>query len=177
MAPPMTAQQITFAFLAAIGALVILKHALDFLTLLYKTLIRPGKNLKKAYGEWAVVTGATDGIGKAMAFEFARKGQNVLFIGRSADKLKAATTECAEKYPKVTVKSAVIDFVRSPSATQHISWQFACVRAAARTHALCAPPQLTPLRHAHRWCAGHLLGCGRKEPVRDTGRLGRRRAR
>jgi len=116
MAPPMTAQQLIFAFLAAIGALVIMKHVLDFLTVLYKTLLRPGKNLKKAYGEWAVVTGATDGIGKAMAFEFARKGQNVLFIGRSADKLKAATTECAEKYPKVTVKSAVVDFATFSAA-------------------------------------------------------------
>jgi hypothetical protein len=30
----------------------------------------------------AVVTGATDGIGKAMAFELARKGVNIVLISR-----------------------------------------------------------------------------------------------
>ena len=61
----------------------------SFFYILYKTLLRGGKNLKKSYGEWAVVTGATDGIGKAIAFELARKGMSVLLIGRSADKLEA----------------------------------------------------------------------------------------
>ena len=30
----------------------------------------PGKNLKKCYGEWAMVTGATDGIGFGISFIF-----------------------------------------------------------------------------------------------------------
>jgi len=36
----------------------------------------------KQYGQWAVVTGATDGIGKAYAMELARQGLNVLLIAR-----------------------------------------------------------------------------------------------
>merc|ERR1712086_95391 len=76
----------------------------------YKTLLRPGKNLKKAYGEWAVVTGSTDGIGKAMAFEMARKGLNVVLVGRSVEKLAAVKEECSAKYPKVSVKTEVVDF-------------------------------------------------------------------
>jgi short-subunit dehydrogenase len=35
-----------------------------------------------------VVTGCTDGIGKAYAFELARRGLNIVLISRSADKLK-----------------------------------------------------------------------------------------
>jgi short-subunit dehydrogenase len=35
-------------------------------------LVKPGKNLRSAYGDWAVVTGATDGIGLAYAEELAR---------------------------------------------------------------------------------------------------------
>jgi len=67
------------------------------------------KNLKK-YGEWAVVTGATDGIGKAMAIEFARKGLNVMLIGRSAEKLATCKAEIAEKFPNVQVRTDQIDF-------------------------------------------------------------------
>ena len=82
----------------------------SFFYILYKTLLRGGKNLKKSYGEWAVVTGATDGIGKAIAFELARKGMSVLLIGRSADKLEACKAELSAKYPHVQCKVAVVDF-------------------------------------------------------------------
>ncbi|BET03312.1 vacuolar protein sorting 13 homolog B [Nesidiocoris tenuis] len=44
-------------------------------------------------GKWAVVTGATDGIGKAFAFELARKGFNVALISRSKDKLDNVAKE------------------------------------------------------------------------------------
>jgi len=99
-----------------LGGLVVLGQVLSFLGVLYKTLIRPGKNLKK-YGEWAVVTGATDGIGKAMAFELARKGCSVFLLSRSADKLAAVKGEIEEKYPKVSVKVLAVDFSKF-TATQ-----------------------------------------------------------
>ena len=82
----------------------------SLLYLLYKTLLRGGKNLKKCYGEWAVVTGATDGIGKAMAFEMARKGMSVLLVARSAEKLAACKEELSAKYPNVQVRTEVVDF-------------------------------------------------------------------
>jgi 17beta-estradiol 17-dehydrogenase / very-long-chain 3-oxoacyl-CoA reductase len=40
---------------------------------IYIYFIRPGKNLKRL-GQWAIITGATDGIGKAYAFALAKKG-------------------------------------------------------------------------------------------------------
>lgn len=38
-------------------------------------------------GSWAVVTGSTDGIGKALALELASRGFNLVLISRSMEKL------------------------------------------------------------------------------------------
>lgn len=40
-----------------------------------------------------MVTGATDGIGKAFAVEFAKRGMNVVLISRSLDRLQAVAQE------------------------------------------------------------------------------------
>jgi len=46
-----------------------------------------------AKGDWAIVTGSTDGIGKAYAKDLIRKGMNVLLIARNSEKLKDVATE------------------------------------------------------------------------------------
>jgi len=96
--------------LSYLGAAVLAYHALALLNVLYKTLLASGPKLTKQYGEWAVVTGATDGVGKAMSFELARKGCSVMLISRSEAKLKAVQAEIAEQYPSVKVDYAVADF-------------------------------------------------------------------
>lgn len=45
--------------LAVVGGLVLARSVLCLLGTVFKTFLRPGKNLKKEYGAWAVVTGAT----------------------------------------------------------------------------------------------------------------------
>lgn len=52
----------------------------------------------KAYGEWAVVTGATSGIGKAYAHEFAKRGLNVVLISRTRELLEKVAAEIEETY-------------------------------------------------------------------------------
>mmetsp|Transcript_31728 Transcript_31728/g.100801 ORF Transcript_31728/g.100801 Transcript_31728/m.100801 type:complete len:331 (-) Transcript_31728:1591-2583(-) len=92
------------AVAAAIGGVVLLRFALKLLATLYAVTIRPAKNLKKTYGEWAVVTGATDGIGEAMATELARRGLNVLLVSRTESKLQATQAAILEKYGEKGVK-------------------------------------------------------------------------
>ena len=96
--------------LAAIGLLIALKYAENTLSYIYCHFLRPSKNIKKRYGSWTVVTGATDGIGKAMAFELAKRGLNVVLISRSKDKLIECAAELTAKYPKVEVKILDVDF-------------------------------------------------------------------
>ncbi|KAM7536663.1 hypothetical protein Aperf_G00000088676 [Anoplocephala perfoliata] len=65
-------------------------------------------DLTKA-GEWAVITGATDGIGKAFAKLLAKKGLNIFLVSRSKDKLESVASEIEKEY-KVKTKIFVADF-------------------------------------------------------------------
>jgi uncharacterized protein len=46
-------------------------------------------------GKWAIVTGASSGIGKALALEFAGHGFNILLIARNQAALAQVAEECA----------------------------------------------------------------------------------
>jgi 17beta-estradiol 17-dehydrogenase / very-long-chain 3-oxoacyl-CoA reductase len=96
--------------LALLGFFIFVREAWSLLGVIYASLLRPGRNLRHSFGEWAVVTGATDGIGKAFAMEFARRGLSVLLISRSEDKLKETQGQIEAAHPKVKVKYEVIDF-------------------------------------------------------------------
>ncbi|XP_055328889.1 uncharacterized protein LOC129581701 [Paramacrobiotus metropolitanus] len=63
----------------------------------------------KKFGGWAVVTGATDGIGKAFAFALAAKGLNVVLLGRNRQKLAAVSAKIAKKH-RVEVNVIQADF-------------------------------------------------------------------
>ena len=55
--------------------------------------------------QYALVTGAGSGIGKATALEFARRGINLVLIGRSLDKLDAVAVTARELGVTVTTHS------------------------------------------------------------------------
>jgi len=99
-----------YAIFVAIGVLITGRYVINIFNEIFNRLFRGGKNIKKTYGSWAVVTGATDGIGKAMAFELARKDINIVLISRSKDKLDATAKELKDDYPDIEVKVLAIDF-------------------------------------------------------------------
>lgn len=55
-------------------------------------------NFKKYKGKWAVVTGASDGIGRAYAEQLAAKGLNVVLISRTLSKLEDVSTTIQQKF-------------------------------------------------------------------------------
>ncbi|KAL2505277.1 Very-long-chain 3-oxoacyl-CoA reductase 1 [Abeliophyllum distichum] len=95
--------------LLALGFLSLVKCSFTILKWVYVNFLRPGKNLKK-YGSWALVTGPTDGIGKAFAFQLARKGLNLVLVGRNPDKLQEVSDSIKSKYGSTQVKTVVVDF-------------------------------------------------------------------
>mmetsp|Transcript_10253 Transcript_10253/g.14323 ORF Transcript_10253/g.14323 Transcript_10253/m.14323 type:complete len:321 (-) Transcript_10253:264-1226(-) len=94
---------------AAVGALMITKFSLKAFGAIFKTFLRPAKDPKKL-GQWAVVTGATDGIGKAYAVAFARKGMNIMLISRTEAKLQAVKKEIDDKNYGVETSYVVCDY-------------------------------------------------------------------
>ena len=54
--------------------------------------------------EYALVTGATGGLGKAFVFALAKRGYSLLLTGRSGEKLLALRKELAESYPAISVR-------------------------------------------------------------------------
>lgn len=69
-----------------------------------------GVNVKKL-GSWAVVTGASEGIGKGYALELARRGLNIVIMSRSQEKLQKVADEIQEKY-KREVLIISVDFTQ-----------------------------------------------------------------
>ncbi|XP_044079705.1 hydroxysteroid (20-beta) dehydrogenase 2 isoform X2 [Siniperca chuatsi] len=63
----------------------------------------------RTFGQWAVVTGATSGIGKAYASELARRGLNVVLVSRSDDKLQMVAKEIEDRHGRNT-RTIQVDF-------------------------------------------------------------------
>ena len=96
-------------------ALYLSYRALDFVWLysrpsgLGRYLYRGGSSGDQP--AWALVTGATDGIGKAISSELAARGFNVVLHGRNIDKLNGVRAELSKAYPERYFRTFVIDAV------------------------------------------------------------------
>ncbi|XP_019858238.1 PREDICTED: very-long-chain 3-oxoacyl-CoA reductase-like isoform X6 [Amphimedon queenslandica] len=75
-------------------------------------------NIKK-YGSWAVVTGASEGIGRGYALELARQGLNVAIMSRSREKLEKVEEEIRSKYNR-DVRVIPVDFSEGQSVYDDI---------------------------------------------------------
>ena len=62
-------------------------------------------------GTWALITGASDGIGKEFALALAAKGYNLILVSRTQSKLDSLAADISSRYgPKISTKTLAMDF-------------------------------------------------------------------
>lgn len=102
---------VVHTFVKYVGIYFVAYKMYELLLFVYENFLRPSctKNLKKEYGNWAIVTGCTSGIGKAYSYELARKGLNIVLLSRSQEKLEKMAQDM-EASTKVNTRYLQVDF-------------------------------------------------------------------
>ncbi|XP_037028950.1 very-long-chain 3-oxoacyl-CoA reductase-like [Bradysia coprophila] len=94
---------------------------------IYENIVGPRflepTDLRK-YGKWALVTGATDGIGKQYAKSLADRGFNIVLVSRSLTKLHDVAKEISKSY-NVQTHLIAINFTDGPEIYDQIKQQIA----------------------------------------------------
>lgn len=70
---------------------------------------------------YTLITGASEGIGRALAEELAGEGANLILIARSVDKLESLALDLKEKY-KIAVHVFSIDLLEKDAADRIYEW-------------------------------------------------------
>ncbi|OQR77748.1 estradiol 17-beta-dehydrogenase 12-B isoform 1 [Tropilaelaps mercedesae] len=99
-------------FLALIGARLLQSVCRGVYHCFLGQLLGFNVNFKKYKGKWAVITGASDGIGRAYAEQLADKGLNIVLISRTLSKLEQVAAGIQQKF-KVETKVLSVDFSSS----------------------------------------------------------------
>jgi 17beta-estradiol 17-dehydrogenase / very-long-chain 3-oxoacyl-CoA reductase len=103
-----------FNSLIFLGAVTVIYQLLRFLSFLY-LYIRPSNLKRHVVAEgYALVTGATDGIGKAIATELAANGFNLVLHGRNEAKLDAVKHQISQLNPAVRIITVCQDGSHDP---------------------------------------------------------------
>lgn len=61
------------------------------------------------WGKVSLITGSTNGIGKAIAIEMAREGADVIINGRKKETVDQVVSEIKEKFPDTNPQGAAFD--------------------------------------------------------------------
>lgn len=89
----------TTTALACLGAAYASVQAFKVARFVWRHYLRPPTNLQKRYGSgWAVVTGATSGVGLGCARELASQGFNIVLMARTVKDLESVAQELQDTY-------------------------------------------------------------------------------
>lgn len=95
-----------FFIIGIIASVAILYRLLRF----FYPYLKPSKIKKYLVKDaYALVTGSSDGIGKAMATELASQGFNIILHGRNPEKIQAVEKEISKQYPLIKVTYLIHD--------------------------------------------------------------------
>ena len=105
--------------LAALGGLWASYHLYKLASFTWLHFLRPSSlhRYKKVDSDqdaaWALVTGASDGIGKGFAEELCHRGFNVILHGRNEQKLNGVKADVQRRWPAVQVRHLILDAASS----------------------------------------------------------------
>eukprot|EP00892_Ulva_mutabilis_P007026 jgi/Ulvmu1/4696/UM002_0427.1 len=101
---------ILYAFAGA-GALFLFLSVIPYLAWhFWLSICCPSQDLKRRYGaQWALVTGASSGIGKALACKCADQGLNVVLVARPDNLIETASKELPATYPEIEFRVISVD--------------------------------------------------------------------
>ena len=122
--PSITNNRSLLPILAGLGAFYTLKQISGLSAFFYTQLLRPSSLQRynsgsdgKSPASWALVTGASDGIGKGFAEELCNRGFNIILHGRNETKLNAVRQELLKQWPKLEIKILIFDVVNDTGDT------------------------------------------------------------
>jgi 17beta-estradiol 17-dehydrogenase / very-long-chain 3-oxoacyl-CoA reductase len=91
-----------------LGALKLISIILAILDCIYRHFVRKPYNLLVRYGKdfntWALITGASDGIGAEYCRRLAHQGFNIVLVSRTLSKLKSVESEVQKINPRIKTK-------------------------------------------------------------------------
>ncbi|XP_054160080.1 very-long-chain 3-oxoacyl-CoA reductase-like, partial [Oppia nitens] len=92
---------------------IVIITAIRFTLIVWRLYLKRGFQWTGSPNTWAVVTGATDGIGLEFAKQLAEKGYNLLLISRSEHKLLNVKHDIECRHRECSVRVLAIDFTNS----------------------------------------------------------------
>lgn len=114
-------------FFALLGAAIFLYHLLKLADSVWFYFLRPLSEYKK-YQQgpqpYALITGATDGVGKSLAKNLYQKGFNLIIHGRNEKKLKATVDEIKALREDGIIESFLADATNPSIDFSHIAKRF-----------------------------------------------------
>jgi short-subunit dehydrogenase len=96
-----------FQVFAALGLISFFTYVIPWI---YQTFFFSQQDLKQKYhAKWALVTGASSGIGKALTEKLANQGINVVMVALDDQILKDSFNEIKGRFPNVEIRSCGAD--------------------------------------------------------------------
>ncbi|KAL9015244.1 MAG: hypothetical protein Q9173_000130 [Seirophora scorigena] len=106
------------------GFFVLTSRLLSAIRLFFSLFILPGTPLRSfgSPSSWAIITGASDGLGKEFALQLSRTPFNLLLISRTQSKLDNLAQQIRSSNPKISVRTLSFDFstCTSPDSAQKL---------------------------------------------------------